>query len=68
MIQKSEVLYMDVRISEIESQIQTAKSNIRNASDYLYFLLDESSENKILKPTENLEYTEHIPDLIVNLI
>jgi outer membrane protein TolC len=60
MIQKSEVLYMDVRISEIESQIQTAKSNIRNASDYLYFLLDESSENKILKPTENLEYTEHI--------
>ncbi len=62
MIQKSEVLYMDVRISEIESQIQTAKSNIRNASDYLYFLLDESSENKILKPVENLEYTEHIPD------
>lgn len=62
MIQKSEVLYMDVRISEIESQIQTAKSNIRNASDNLYFLLDESSENKILKPTENLEYTEHIPD------
>lgn len=62
MIQKSEVLYMDVRISEIESQIQTAKSNIRNASDYLYFLLDESSENKILKPVENLEYIEHIPD------
>lgn len=62
MIQKSEVLYMDVRISEIESQIQTAKSNIRNASDYLYFLLDESSENKILKPAETLEYTEGIPN------
>lgn len=62
MIQKSEVLYMDVRISEIESQIQTAKSNIRNASDYLYFLLDENSENKILKPSETLEYTEYITD------
>ncbi|MBN9313426.1 MAG: transporter [Chryseobacterium sp. 39-10] len=55
MVQKSEVLYMDVRISEIESQMQTAKSNIRNASDYLYFLLDENAENKILKPTETLE-------------
>ncbi|WP_449388244.1 TolC family protein [Chryseobacterium lineare] len=62
MIQKSEVLYMEVRISEIESQIQTAKSNIRNASDYLYFLLDENSENKILKPSETLEYTEYITD------
>ncbi|UOU97208.1 TolC family protein [Chryseobacterium daecheongense] len=60
MIQKSEVLYMDVRISEIESQIQMAKSNIRNASDYVYFLLDENSENKILKPVETLEYTENI--------
>lgn len=62
MIQKSEVLYIDVRISEIESQIQTAKSNIRNASDYLYFLLDENSDNKVLKPTESLQYTEHIID------
>lgn len=62
MIQKSEVLYMEVRISEMESQIQTAKSNIRNASDYLYFLLDENSEEKILKPSETLEYTEYITD------
>lgn len=60
MVQKSEVLYMDVRISEIESQMQTAKSNIRNASDYLYFLLDENSENKILKPTETLENTAYM--------
>lgn len=67
MIQKSEVLYMDVRISEIESQIRTAKSNIRNASDYLYFLLDENSDNKILKPSENLEYTESIIDSDVKL-
>jgi outer membrane protein TolC len=37
MIQKSDVLYMDVRVSEIESQLQFAKSNVRNASDYIIF-------------------------------
>ncbi|WP_374446620.1 TolC family protein [Epilithonimonas sp.] len=60
MIQKSEVLYMDVRISEIESQIQLADSNIKNASDYLYFLLNEDSKEKILKPTEPLEYNGNL--------
>lgn len=56
MIQKTEVLYMDVRVKEIENQIAYAKSNVRNASDYMYFLLDEPSENKVLKPSEKLEY------------
>ncbi len=60
MIQKSEVLYMDVRISEIDSQIQLADSNIKNASDYLYFLLNEDSKDKILKPTEPLEYNRNL--------
>lgn len=60
MIQKSEVLYMDVRLSEIDSQIQLADSNIKNASDYLYFLLNEDSKDKVLKPTEPLEYKGHL--------
>ncbi|MBW8361222.1 MAG: TolC family protein [Kaistella sp.] len=59
-IQKSEVLYMDVRLKEIENQIAYAKSHIKNASDYLYFLLDENYGNKVLKPTETLEYHENI--------
>jgi len=67
MIQKSEVLYMDVRVSEIDSQIQLAKSNIRNASDYLYFLLNEDSSGKILKPAENLEYHNQILDENISL-
>lgn len=62
MIQKSEVLYMDVHLSEIDSQIQLAKSNIKNASDYLYFLLNEDASDKILKPAENLEYHNRISD------
>ena len=60
MIQKTEVLYIDVRVKEIENQIAYAKSNIKNASDYLYFLLDEESFNKVLKPTEQLEFQDQI--------
>lgn len=54
LVQKSDVLYMDVRVSEIESQIHFAQSNIENASDYLFLLLNEDSTNKIFKPAEEL--------------
>ncbi|HOB24169.1 MAG TPA: TolC family protein, partial [Kaistella sp.] len=60
MIQKSDVLDMNVRVSEIDNQIQYAKSNVRNASDYLYFLLNENSENKVFKPSEKLQYQDNI--------
>ena len=60
MIQKTEVLYIDVRVKEIENQIAYAKSTIKNASDYLYFLLDEESFNKVFKPTEKLEFQNQI--------
>ena len=33
MIQKSDVLDMNVRVAEIDSQIRFAKSNVQNASD-----------------------------------
>lgn len=62
LIQKSDVLYMDVRINEIDAQIQFAKSNIQNASDYLFLLLNEESNGKIFKPTEELEYHSAIFD------
>ena len=60
MIQKSDVLDMNVRVAEIESQIQFAKSNVRNASDYIYFLLDENAEGKVFEPTEKLTHQENI--------
>lgn len=56
LIQKSEVLNMEVRSIDIENQIYQAKSNIQNASDYLLLLLNEEGKNKIVKPTEELEY------------
>lgn len=58
LVQKSDVLYMEVRVNEIESQIQYAKSGIRNASDYLFLLLNEDSTGKIFKPAEELVYEE----------
>jgi len=58
LVQKSDVLYMEVRVNEIESQIQYAKSGIRNASDYLFLLLNEDSMGKIFKPAEELVYEE----------
>lgn len=69
LIQKTEVLYMEVRVKEIENQLAYAKSNVRNASDYVYFLLDENSMNRVLKPAEKLEYSNQIvePNAVLNL-
>ncbi|MBS1573608.1 MAG: TolC family protein [Bacteroidetes bacterium] len=67
MIQKSDVLYMQVRVSEIDSQLQMAKSNIQNASDYLFFLLDQDKTNKILKPTDALEFQEFFSNNTTNI-
>lgn len=68
MIQKSDVLDMDVRVAEIDSQIRFANSNVQNASDYLFYLLDESPENKVMKPSETLEYQEDLltPDPVLS--
>ena len=60
MLQKSDVLDMNVRVAEIDSQIRFAKSNVQNASDYLFYLLDESPENKVMEPAEKLEYQEDL--------
>lgn len=54
LVQKSDVLYMNVRVSEINSQIHFAESNVLNASDYLFLLLNEDNVNKVLKPAEDL--------------
>lgn len=55
MLQKTDLLNVQVRVNEITNQLQYAKSNVQNASDYLAFLLDEESNGKIYKPAEQLE-------------
>ena len=54
-LQKSDVLSVEVRVTEIENQLQYAKSNILNASNYLSVLMN-ADENEILKPSDSLSY------------
>lgn len=56
MVQKTDVLMVQVRVNEIENQVQYAQSNVQNASDYLHFLLGETDTQKVYAPTEVLKY------------
>ena len=40
-LQKSDVLHVEVQVSSTERQVSEAKSNVRNASDYLSLLMDK---------------------------
>ncbi len=55
MLQKTDLLNVQVRVNEIKNQLQYAKTNVQNASDYLAFLLNENTTNKVYKPIEALE-------------
>lgn len=57
LLQKTDLLNVQVRVNEIANQLQYAKSNVQNASDYLAFLLNEDANGKIYKPSEELENT-----------
>ncbi len=57
MLQKTDLLNVQVRVGEIANQLQYAKSNVQNASDYLKFLLNEDGKNIIYKPSEELANT-----------
>lgn len=52
-LQKTDVLSIDIRVLEIENQIQYATSNVKNASNYVSFLMN-SSADEILKPSDKL--------------
>ena len=53
-MQKADILSVEVHVTEVENQLLTTKSNVKNASDYLLFLMDENSDTT-LKPSTNLE-------------
>tara|TARA_R110001583_G_scaffold22210_2_gene83481 strand:- start:1176 stop:2480 length:1305 start_codon:yes stop_codon:yes gene_type:complete len=52
-LQKSDVLAVQVRVTEIDNQLQYAQSNIKNASNQLSVLMDDDSY-RILQPTDSL--------------
>ena len=56
-LQRADVLSVEVRVTDIENQLQNAKSNIKNASNYLSVLMNDTSYS-ILKPIDNLEVVQ----------
>jgi len=67
LLQKTDLLNVQVRVNEIANQLQYAKSNVQNASDYLAFILNEDTQGKTYKPSEQLENEITIEELQVNL-
>jgi outer membrane protein TolC len=66
-LQKSDVLAVAVRLTEIENQLQYAKSNIHNVSNYLSVLMNDNSY-AVLQPADSLTlvvsdlFTEGLPE------
>lgn len=54
LLQKTDVLAMQVRINEVKNQLQYAQSNVQNASDYLKFLMNDKEKAAVLIPAEEL--------------
>lgn len=52
-LQQSDVLTVEVRVAEVESQLQYAKSNVINASEYLAVLMNEEIAG-VYSPTDSL--------------
>jgi len=63
LIQQSDVLMAEVHVTGIADQIQVSKSNIKNTSDYIYFLLGDTTSEKTLVPVDSLEIQGSFPNL-----
>jgi outer membrane protein TolC len=53
LLQRVAVLSVEVRVTEVKNQLQTAKSNVRNASNYVSFLMNDERD-VVYKPAANL--------------
>ena len=66
-LQKSDVLAVAVRLTEIENQLQYAQSNVHNVSNYLSVLMNDDNYG-LLRPTDSLTlmvsdiFTEGLPE------
>ncbi len=61
-LQRADVLSMEVRVTEVESQLQQGYSAVKNASDYLSYLMNDET-TLIFSPLDSLivspTHTEH---------
>ncbi|MFD2890940.1 TolC family protein [Flavobacterium chuncheonense] len=67
MLQKTDLLDVQVRVNEVANQLQYAKSNVENASDYLAFLLNEDVKGKIFKPLDALENQIQVEETVATI-
>jgi outer membrane protein TolC len=52
-LQRADVLSIEVRVTEVKNQLQSARSNIQNTSNYMSFLMNEK-EDVEYQPTDSL--------------
>ncbi|WP_159022923.1 TolC family protein [Formosa sp. L2A11] len=52
-LQRADVLSVEVRVTEVQNQLQSAKSNVQNASNYISFLINDNSD-VVFQPTDSL--------------
>jgi len=52
-LQRSDVLSVEVRVTEVQNQLYTAKSNVANSSNYLSFLMNDRAD-VIYQPSDSL--------------
>ncbi|WP_428741278.1 TolC family protein [Tenacibaculum sp.] len=66
-LQRADVLAVEVRVTEVKNQLQTAKSNVLNASNYLSFLMNEEQDN-IYEPSDSLQVnlTNQLVDITIS--
>ena len=60
-LQRSDVLLAEIRVNEVKNQVQTARSNVLNASNYLSFLMDDDSD-VVFIPTDSLSISSTISE------
>lgn len=53
-LQRADVLNVEVRVTEVQNQLQQAKSNVQNASNYLSFLMNDERYVQY-KPSDSLQ-------------
>ena len=56
-LQRADVLNVEVHLTEVQNQLQTAKSNVQNASNYLSFLMNDASY-VVYQPSDSLTVTK----------
>ena len=61
-LQRADILNIEIRVADIRSQLQTAKSNVQNASNYLSFLMDDITD-VVFIPVDSLAITSSIAEV-----